>query len=91
MERITDLAIPYLIEAGYITEIDAKEKYEWLKDLVSVLQDRISYVAEIKEKAVIFFKTEIELKDDESKELIKSDHVPQLLDAFKTKVEGQKP
>lgn len=88
VERITDLAIPYLIEAGYITEIDAKEKYEWLKDLVSVLQDRISYVAEIKEKAVIFFKTEIELKDDESKELIKLDHVPQLLDAFKTKVEG---
>ena len=87
VERITDLAIPYLIKAGYITEIDVKEKYEWLRDLVSVLQDRISYVAEIKEKAAIFFKTEIELKDDESRELIKSDHLPQLLDVFKAKVE----
>lgn len=87
VERITDLAIPYLIEAGYITEDDVKERYDWLKDLVSVLQDRISYIAEIKEKAVIFFKTEIELKDDEAKELIKLDHLPQLLDVLKTKVE----
>lgn len=86
VDRITDLAIPYLIEAGYITEEDAKGKYDWLKDLVSVLQDRISYVAEIKEKAVIFFKTEIELKDDESKEIIKGEQLPQLLDVFQTKV-----
>ncbi len=87
VERITGLAIPYLIEAGYITEADAKEKHDWLKDLVSVLQDRISYLAEIKEKAVIFFKTEIELKDDESKEIIKGEHLPQLLDVFQAKVE----
>ena len=86
VERITDLAIPFLIEAGYITEEDAKEKYGWLKDLVSVLQDRIDYIAEIKEKAGIFFKTEIEFKDDESKELIKLEHLPQLLDVFGTKV-----
>lgn len=86
VERITDLAIPYLIEAGYITEDDSKERYDWLKDLVSVLQDRISYVAEIKEKANIFFTPEIELKDDESKELIKVEHLPQLLDAFEAKV-----
>ncbi|MDI9476226.1 MAG: glutamate--tRNA ligase [Bacillota bacterium] len=87
VERITDLAIPYLVEAGYITEIDAKEKYEWLKDLVSVLQERISYIAEIKDKAAIFFRTEIELKDDESKELIRAEHLPQLLDVFKAKIE----
>ncbi len=87
VERITDLAIPFLIEEGYITETDAKERYDWLKDLVAVLQDRISYVAEIKEKALIFFKTEIELKDDESKDLVKVDHLPQLLDVLKTKVE----
>ncbi|MBU5678153.1 glutamate--tRNA ligase [Alkaliphilus sp. MSJ-5] len=87
VERITDLAIPHLIEVGYITEDEAKERYEWLKDLVSVLQDRISYVAEIKDKSDVFFKTEIELKDDESKELIKVEHLPQLLDVFQSKVE----
>lgn len=87
IERITDLAIPHLIEAGYITEADAKERYEWLKDLVSVLQDRISYVAEIKDKAGIFFNAEIELKDDESKELIKVEHLPELLNVLETKVE----
>lgn len=87
VERITELAIPHLIEAGYITEDDVEDRYEWLKDLVGVLQDRISYVAEIKEKSAIFFKTEIELKDDESKELIKLEHIPQLLDVLKAKVE----
>lgn len=86
VDRITDLAIPHLIEAGYITKEVAKERYDWLKDLVSTLQDRISYVGEIKDKVDIFFKTEIELKDDESREFIKLEHLPQLLDVLMEKV-----
>ncbi|TCO75045.1 glutamate--tRNA ligase [Marinisporobacter balticus] len=85
--RITDLAIPHLIKAGYITEKEAKEKYEWLKDMVQLLKDRLSYAGEIIEKVDIFFKTEIAPEDENAQEILKLEHLPHLLDVFVQKVE----
>ncbi|PAB57547.1 glutamate--tRNA ligase [Anaeromicrobium sediminis] len=87
-ERITDLAIPYLIEAGFITKEDAKEKYEWLCDMVKLLQEKIDYVAQITDKVDIFFKTEIKPEDEKAEEILKLDHLSHLLDVFKEKVEA---
>lgn len=86
IEKITDLAIPHLLKAGYITKKDAEEKYEWLKDLVSVLKESISYVGEITNKVDIFFQTEITPENSEAEEILKLVHLPQLLDAFAQKV-----
>ena len=35
---LTDLAIPFLVEAGFITEEEAETKYEFIKGMVSVLK-----------------------------------------------------
>ncbi len=86
VERITDLAIPHLVEAGYLTEAEAKEKYQWLKDMVEVLKGSLSYVGEITDKVGIFFKTEIAPEDEEAAELLKEEHIATLLDAFIEKV-----
>ncbi|KAB3533602.1 glutamate--tRNA ligase [Alkaliphilus pronyensis] len=88
IEQITDLAIPHLIEAGYITEAEASHKYEWLKDMVGVLKESISYVGEISKKVDIFFKTEIQPEDDEARDLLKLQHMPLLLSKFTEKVEA---
>lgn len=82
IERITDLAIPYLVEAGYIQEIDAKEKYQWLKDMVSVVKDSVDYLSQIPEKVDIFFKTDIVPEDEEATEILKQKHVAELLQVF---------
>lgn len=82
IERITDLAIPYLVEAGYIQEIDAKEKYQWLKDMVSVVKDSVDYLSQIPEKVDIFFKTDIVPEDEEATEILKQEHVAELLQVF---------
>lgn len=86
VERITDLAIPHLIEAGYITETDAEEKYQWLKDMVSVVQDSLDYVQQIVDKVDIFFKQEIVPEEEEAKEILKLEHMPRLLEVFCKKV-----
>lgn len=87
VERITDLVIPHLMEKGYITAEEAKEKYEWLKDMVQVLQDRLSYAGEIVDKVDIFFKTEIQPEDEQAEAILKLEHLPHLLEVFAQKVE----
>ncbi|MBM7615328.1 glutamate--tRNA ligase [Alkaliphilus hydrothermalis] len=85
-DKITDLAIPHLIAAGYITEAEAQEKYQWLKEMVSVLKEKLSYIAEIVDHVGIFFKTEIKAEDEEAAEILKFEHMAVLLDAFVVKV-----
>ncbi|OPJ54922.1 glutamate--tRNA ligase [Alkalithermobacter paradoxus] len=83
---LTDLAIPFLIEAGYIKQDDAKEKYEWIKEMVSILKEGLQYVKQITEKVNIFFGDTVELEDDECREFLKLEHIPTLIDALEEKI-----
>ncbi|EQF48074.1 glutamate--tRNA ligase [Clostridioides difficile CD170] len=51
---LTDLAIPFLIEDGFITEEEATNKYDFLKSMISVLKEKLQYVKEVTEHASIF-------------------------------------
>ncbi len=83
---IADLAIPFLIEAGFITEEEVEEKYDWIKSMVGVVKESLSYVKEITTKVDIFFKDELELEDDECREFLKLEHIPALIDVLEEKV-----
>ncbi|EOD00075.1 glutamate--tRNA ligase [Caldisalinibacter kiritimatiensis] len=83
VERITELAIPHLKEAGYITEEDVKERYDWIKTMVSTVQESLSYVGEITEKVDFYFNDEVKLEDEKAEEVIKEEQVPELLKALK--------
>ncbi|WP_427340411.1 glutamate--tRNA ligase [Caloranaerobacter sp. DY30410] len=82
VDRITKLAIPYLVEAGFINEDDIKNRYEWIKMIVSALQEKISYISEIVDKAYVFFKDKVEPENEEVVEVLKGEHVPGLIEAF---------
>ena len=85
---LTDLAIPFLVEAGFITEEEATTKYDFIKGMVSVLKEKLQYVKEITEHAGIFFKNEIELETEECREFLNLEHIPTLIDALQTKIEN---
>ncbi|WP_170834862.1 glutamate--tRNA ligase [Natronincola peptidivorans] len=87
-ERITDLAIPYLIEAGYISTTEAEEKYSWLKDMIAIVQESLDYVGEIVDKVDIFFKAEVKPEDEETQNILKEEHISELLDVFSEKVQA---
>ncbi|SHH90106.1 nondiscriminating glutamyl-tRNA synthetase [Caloranaerobacter azorensis DSM 13643] len=82
VDRITKLAIPHLVEAGFINEDDVKNRYEWIKMIVSALQEKISYISEIVDKAEIFFKDKVEPENEEVVEVLKGEHVSGLIEAF---------
>ncbi|MCR1850956.1 glutamate--tRNA ligase [Paeniclostridium sordellii] len=85
-EYITDLAIPFLIEAGYITEEDAKNRYDFVKDMVSVVKEKLQYVKEVIEHVNIFFGDKVELETEECREFLKLEHIPTLINALEEKI-----
>ena len=85
-EYITDLAIPFLIEAGYITEEDATERYDFIKAMVSVVKEKLQYVKEITEHVNIFFGDKVELEDEECREFLNLEHISTLINALEEKI-----
>jgi nondiscriminating glutamyl-tRNA synthetase len=86
LERITELAIPYLEKAGYISLPLADEKYEWVKMLVALVRDYLNCLEEITEHAAIFFNEQVEIEEGEAREIMAGEKVPAVLEALKAKV-----
>ena len=81
-EVLTTLAIPFLVEAGFVTEEEVVEKREFLKGMVSVLKEKLQYVKEITDHASIFFGDTVELETEECGDFLKLEHIPTLVDAL---------
>ncbi|ORX23251.1 glutamate--tRNA ligase [Thermoanaerobacterium sp. PSU-2] len=87
IERIVDLSLPHLKEAGHIGENIDEATYEWLKKVVSLFKDGLHYVAELKDKAKMFFVDDLEY-NSEAKETLLSNDAKNVLTAFKEEIEN---
>ncbi|MEG1410683.1 MAG: glutamate--tRNA ligase [Terrisporobacter sp.] len=85
-EYITDLAIPFLIEAGYITEEDVTNRYDFVKGMVSVVKEKLQYVKEVTEHVNIFFGDEVKLETEECREFLQLEHIPTLINSLEEKI-----
>lgn len=86
LEKITDLAIPHLKNAGFIGENISQETYMWIKKIVSCLRDGLSYVSEITRKVGMFFDDSVKPENEETAEVLKGEQVPALIETFKDKI-----
>ncbi|MBP1927397.1 nondiscriminating glutamyl-tRNA synthetase [Sedimentibacter acidaminivorans] len=81
-ERIAKLAIPAIIDSGLMTKEETEEKFEWLVQVTDALKERLNYVNEIVKHMSIFFGDTVEFETSEVEEIVKADHVKNLLEAF---------
>lgn len=81
-KEIANLAVIPLLESGLITKDDIDSRFDWIVQIVDALKERLNFVDEITEHAKIFFGKEVELENDEVKEMLKLEHVEDLLNAF---------
>ncbi|MDD4600912.1 Glutamate--tRNA ligase [bioreactor metagenome] len=84
-ELITDLAIPHLKAAGYLDEVSPEQR-KWLLKVVAVLQEYISYAAQIVDHIDIFFNDNVEFETEEAREIMHDADIPNVMDAFRTKL-----
>lgn len=88
--ELTLKAVPHLVKAGYIESNPSEEKSEWIRKLVALYQDQMSYAAQITELATLFFEDSLEWSD-EAKEVLQGDDVLAVLDAFIEQIRRVEP
>ncbi|WP_042353731.1 glutamate--tRNA ligase [Bacillus rubiinfantis] len=87
LDRVVDLALPHLIKAGRIPENMTAAEKDWVRSLVSLLQEKMSFGAEIVELSDLFFQEQV-VFEDEAKEVLAGEQVPEVLKAFSQELEG---
>lgn len=85
VERITDLAIPYLVEAGLIDDKFAEENREWLEILVDTVKESLSTIAEVPEKVKFIFNNELEV-EEEALETLRGETTKPILEAIRAEL-----
>ncbi|MEG6512630.1 glutamate--tRNA ligase [Desulforamulus ruminis] len=76
VDRLAQMAIPYLKEAGYLQGEVGPEKLEWLTQVVAIASKYISYMQEITQHVDIFFKDQVPPVDEEAKQVLTEEHIP---------------
>ena len=84
-ERVLELALPHLVKAGRVSENMTEEERQWVYKLVELYQEQMSFGAEIVELSELFFKDEL-VYDEEAKEILGDETVPEVLGAFLNEV-----
>ncbi|MBM7624981.1 glutamate--tRNA ligase [Sporohalobacter salinus] len=86
LDRIVDLAIPYLQEEDYINDELSDEEYDYVVQIVDVVRDSLDYVAQITDHVDIFF-GELEYKDrQEAVECFQQEDVDLVLETLKERL-----
>jgi len=83
---ITELALPHLEAAGYITGALSDAEREKLIQFVVTIQEHLSYAAQVVDHADVFFKDDFEFENDEAKEILRDADIPRVMDSFKSKL-----
>ncbi|GAB1810246.1 MULTISPECIES: glutamate--tRNA ligase [Priestia] len=81
LDEVVALSVPHLVKAGKVEETRDAETEQWVRDLVALYQEQMSFGAEIVELTEMFFKKEIDYSE-EAKAVLAEEQVPQVLKAF---------
>ncbi|MBU0278703.1 MULTISPECIES: glutamate--tRNA ligase [unclassified Gemella] len=85
LERILNLALPFLVKEGIVTQEEIETNKEWFEKLISLYQPQMSYGAEIVKLTSLFFKKELEFANEES-EILALDTNSKVFEALLEKI-----
>ena len=86
IEELTGCMIPYLLNAGYITEVDVQNRMPWLEKVGELMRERLNYFAQVPEETKMLFDRNFEITDSESLDILKEETVPVLFNALVEKI-----
>ena len=89
-DELTLKAVPHLVEAGYVEANPSEEESEWIKKLIGLYQDQMSYAAQITQLAGLFFEDTLDWSED-AQDILKGDTVPTVLAAFQEQLKTVEP
>jgi nondiscriminating glutamyl-tRNA synthetase len=87
LDKVVELSLPHLVKAGLVDKDPSGADLDWVRNLIALYQEQMSYGAEIVELSELFFKEDIEY-NEEAKEIISEEQVPEVLKTFLEEVES---
>ncbi len=85
-DRITDMALPHLEKAGFIRLPLSHQDYEWVKMVVSSVLKNLVCMEDITGHVSFYFKDQLEVREEEAKEVMAWERVSEILAAVKERV-----
>lgn len=85
LEKVIDLAMPHLIEAGKLPASMDEETRKWAEKVIELYREQLRYGKEIVELTEMFFNKAIEY-DEEAKAVLEEEQVPEVLQVFTDKL-----
>lgn len=85
LDRVIDLAMPHLIEAGRLSEDMDEATREWAEKVIALYQEQLRYGAEIVELTELFFNESINY-DEGAMDILQEEQVPEVLQVFADKL-----
>ena len=86
LERIVNLALPFFVKEGVVTQEEVDNNRAWFEKLISLYQPQMSYGAEIVQLTKQFFVEEIKF-DEEELEILKQETTVAVFEDFLEKLE----
>ncbi len=90
LDKVVELSLPHLLKAGLVSEEMSEEEEKWVRNLIALYQEQMSYGAEIVELSHMFFQDEIEY-DEAAKAVLEEEQVPEVLTSFKNIIQDLEP
>lgn len=87
LDEVVALALPHLQDAGLVNKEMTETETAWVRDLIALYHEQLSFGAEIVELSAQFFTDEIEY-DEESQAVLSGEQVPEVMAAFKGQLES---
>ena len=85
-EKITEMAIPHLIEKGYITEAPTGEELDRLNRFTQVIRDHLSFAAQYTDFADLYYKDDFSVDSEECQAVLKEETAAEVITLFKDKL-----
>jgi nondiscriminating glutamyl-tRNA synthetase len=85
-ESLYEIALPHIINSGFLEKDELVFKKEWIVSIIDVLKEKLNNVSEITNHMNIFFGEEVAFETEEVVDILQQDHVMRLLNAFKAKI-----
>ena len=83
--EVIDLALPYLIEAEKVSKDMDEASEQWVKEVITLYKEQLTYGAEIVELTELFFKQDIDY-DEVAMKVLEEEQVLEVLQVFTDKL-----
>lgn len=88
LDRIVDGCMPFVVEAGLMTAEELNDKRDWFAGIVDLMRERFDKMMDVTEHMSLFLEEDVTPENDEAKEMVEMEHVPEMLSVFAARVDA---